>query len=191
MRSRRSVVIAVTAVVLGVVAGLGSPVAAGPPGSWTVISGGGLSNIVEPGMYRTADGTLHVAIVRENPNFTESIDVAHISESGKLLGRTTVIDQWAGVTSDPELVGSPSGGMRLVFGGQRTTVTGATWSPGTASRAGRPAGERRASCRAARSRRSGSCPRRWPAWSAARRRRPSRACGTAWANTACPCGTAA
>ena len=130
MRSRRSVVIAVTAVVLGVVAGLGSPVAAGPPGSWTVISGGGLSNIVEPGMYRTADGTLHVAIVRENANFTDSIDVAHISESGKLLGRTTVIDQWAGVTSDPELVGSPSGGMRLVFGGQRTTVTGDPYNEG-------------------------------------------------------------
>ena len=70
-----------------------------------MISGGGLSNIVEPGMYRTADGTLHVAIVRENANFTASIDVAHISESGKLLGRTTVIDQWSGVTSDPELVG--------------------------------------------------------------------------------------
>ena len=122
--------VTVVAVVLGVVAGLTGPAVAGPPGKWTVISAGGLSNIVEPGMYRTADGTLHVAIVRENANFTASIDVAHVSESGKLLGRTTVIDQWAGVTSDPELVGSPTGGMRLVFGGQRTVVTGDPYNEG-------------------------------------------------------------
>ncbi len=73
----------VLVLVLGVV-GLAGPSLAGPPGKWTVISGGGLSNIVEPGMHRTADGTLHVAIVRENANSTDYIDVAHVSESGKL-----------------------------------------------------------------------------------------------------------
>jgi hypothetical protein len=129
MRLRRLPV--VFALVLSL-AGFAAPATAGPPGKWTVISGGGLSNIVEPGMYRTADGTLHVALVRDNPNSTESIDVAHISESGKLLGRTTVIDQWATVTKDPELVGSPSGGMRLVFGGLRTTVTGDPYNEGYA-----------------------------------------------------------
>ena len=129
MRSRLLSAAAAT-VVLGVVAAVAAPVQAGPPGTWSVISGGGLTNIVEPGMYRTADGTLHVAIVRQNPNSTASIDVAHISESGKLLGRTTVIDQWAGVTSDPELVGAPNGGIRLVWGGQRTTVAGDPYNQG-------------------------------------------------------------
>ncbi len=100
------------------------PADAGPPGTWSTISGGGLSNIIEPGMYRTADGTLHVAIVRGNSDDTESIDVAHVSESGQLLGRTEVIPHWSGVTADPELVGSPSGGLRLVFGGHRTVEFG-------------------------------------------------------------------
>ncbi len=69
MRQRRAVR-PVVVVVLGVVAGLAAPSLAGPPGKWTVISGGGLTNIVEPGMYRTADGTLHVAMQRKNSNFT-------------------------------------------------------------------------------------------------------------------------
>ena len=47
-----------------------APSKAGPPGKWTVISGGGVTNIVEPGLYRTADGTLHVAMHRNAADFT-------------------------------------------------------------------------------------------------------------------------
>jgi len=118
MRLRRLSILFV--LVLGL-SGLAAPSLAGPPGKWTVVSGGGLTNIVEPGLYRTADGTLHVAMHRNASDFTaEYIDVAHITESGKLTGRTDATGAWQGVTVDPELVGSPDGGMRLVFGGVRS-----------------------------------------------------------------------
>jgi hypothetical protein len=105
----------VLVLVLGLV-GLAGPSLAGPPGKWTVISAGGVVNIDESGLYRTADGTLHVAMHRRTGDL-DYIDVAHISESGKLTGRTAATDGWEGATEDPELVGSPDGGMRLVFGG--------------------------------------------------------------------------
>lgn len=115
MRSRLLSAAAAT-VVLGVVAAVAAPVQAGPPGTWTVISGGGVVNIDEPGLYRTSDGTLHVAMHR-NAGDLEYIDVGHITESGKLTGRTDAIGGWEAATVDPELVGSPDGGMRMVFGG--------------------------------------------------------------------------
>jgi hypothetical protein len=113
---------AVIAAVLAVV-GTAVPSQAGPPGKWTVISGGGVVNIDEAGMYRTADGTLHVALHRE-ANSLESVDVAHISAGGKLEGRQVVLDSWSGLTDDPDLVGAPGGGIRLVFGGIHSTNTG-------------------------------------------------------------------
>ena len=119
MRRHASFLVLVCLAVL-VASGLAPSATAGPPGSWTVISGGPVSSIFEPGSYRTADGVLHVAMVRNNGT-TESIDVAHISSSGQLLGRTAAIEGWEAVTSDPEIVGSPGGGMTLVFGGIRST----------------------------------------------------------------------
>ena len=117
MRLRRLFVPLVLALAL---VGLAAPSTAGPPGKWTVISGGGVINIDEPGVYRTADGTLHVAMHRESNNL-DYIDVGHIAESGKLTGRTDAVGAWESAAHDPVLVGSPDGGMRMVFGGIRTT----------------------------------------------------------------------
>ena len=89
-----------------------------------MISGGGVTNIDEPGMYRTSDGVLHVAMMRGNAS-TDSIDVAHISPSGKLLGRQAVLDNWEGLTEDPDFVPGAAGGIRMVFGGH----TGSTGDP--------------------------------------------------------------
>ena len=125
---RPSVLIASAALLTGIV-GVAAPSHAGPPGNWTVISGGGVSNIVEPGMYRTADGTLHVAI-ESTANSMDSIEVAHVTASGALTGRHTAIPSWSGTTADPDLVAAPGGGMRLVFGGHRTTVTGDPYNEG-------------------------------------------------------------
>ena len=61
---------------------------------------------------------------------TDSIEVAHVSASGALTGRHTAIPNWSGTTSDPDLVAAPGGGMRLVFGGHRTTVTGDPYNEG-------------------------------------------------------------
>jgi len=101
---------------------------AGPPGTWTTISGPGVSNITEPGMYRTADGTLHVAI--QTSSNLDSIDVAHVAASGALTGRSSAIPGWEGLTEDPDLIPGPGGGMRMVFGGLRTTTTGDPYSEG-------------------------------------------------------------
>ena len=84
----------VLVLVLGVV-GLAGPSLAGPPGKWTVISAEGVSNIDEPGLYRTADGTLHVAMPRVTDTL-HYVDVAHLTEAGKLTGRTVAVDS-AGV----------------------------------------------------------------------------------------------
>src|SRR5262245_39643366 len=115
MRLRTGSVVGVVLGLVGVL-GLAAPGNAGPPGQWTVISNGGLSNIVEPGVYRTADGTLHVSMPRNGVG-VQSIDVAHVSETGTFTGRQTAIDSWKSVTERTVLVGSQTGGMRLVFGG--------------------------------------------------------------------------
>jgi len=122
MRPRLLSAVVVSAVVAVVVTT--APSQAGPPGTWTVISGGGVTNIDEPSMYSTADGVLHVAMVRGNPS-TDSIDVAHVSPSGKLLGRQAVVDNWSGLTEDPDFVPGAAGGIRMVFGG----LTGSTGDP--------------------------------------------------------------
>jgi hypothetical protein len=129
MLPRRSSTFLAGAALLTGTLGIAAPSQAGPPGTWTVISGAGVSNIVEPGTYRTADGTLHVAIVGSTSSL-DSIDVAHVSASGALTGRHTAVPGWSGTTADPDLVGAPGGGMRLVFGGHRTTVTGDPYNEG-------------------------------------------------------------
>jgi hypothetical protein len=125
---RSSVVIASAALLTGIV-GVAAPSHAGPPGTWTEISGGGISNISEPGVHRTADGTLHVAI-QSTANSMDSIEVAHVAASGAFTGRHTAIPNWSGTTADPDLVTAPGGGMRLVFGGHHTTVTGDPYNEG-------------------------------------------------------------
>jgi hypothetical protein len=126
-RRTSSLIVAAAATV--VLAGTMAPAHAGPPGTWTTISGGGISSIVEPGLHRTADGTLHVAIA-SSANNTNSIDVAHVSAGGALTGRSSAVSGWATTTFDPDLVAGPGGGMRLVFGGLRTTVTGDPYNEG-------------------------------------------------------------
>ncbi len=129
MSPRRSSVIVASAALLTGIVGVAAPSHAGPPGTWTEISGGGISNIVEPGVYRTADGTLHVAI-ESTANSMDSIEVAHVSASGALTGRHVAVPSWSGTTADPDLVAAPGGGMRLVFGGHHTTVTGDPYNEG-------------------------------------------------------------
>ncbi len=126
---RPSVLAAVAALVILLgVSGPAGPALAGPPGKWTVVSGGGISNIDRPGLYRTGDGTLHVAFTSESGS--DSVEVAHVSASGKSLGRHTVVSGWSTTTWDPVLVGAPGGGMRIVFGGLRTTTPSDPYSEG-------------------------------------------------------------
>ena len=129
MRPRRSALVLAAAATTVVLVGA-APAQAGPPGSWTTISGPGVSSIVEPGLYRTADGTLHVSITEAQPGNVSSINVAHVSAAGQLTGRHTAVTNWATQTQDTDIVGAPGGGMRLVFGGVRTTTTLDPYSEG-------------------------------------------------------------
>ena len=128
MSPRRSSALIAGATLTGVLL-VAAPSHAGPPGNWTVISGGPVSNIVEPGTYRTSDGVLHVAMETDSSSL-DSIEVAHVSASGALNGRHTAVPSWSGTTSDPDLVGAPGGGMRLVFGGHHTTVLNDPYNEG-------------------------------------------------------------
>ena len=84
-------VLVLTAAGAAVLAGA-APALAGPPGTWTAISGPGVDFHTQPGLHRTADGTLHVAI-EEKTGATSSIEVAHVSPSGALTGRSAAIDR--------------------------------------------------------------------------------------------------
>jgi hypothetical protein len=124
----RSAAVAGLAMSLGL--GLAPSADAGPPGTWTTISGGGVTNTDEAGVHRTPDAALHVALVRDGSDGSQSIDVARISPSGRLVDRVTVVDRWEGVTDDPRLVAGPGGTMRLVFGGQAPGASGAPYTEG-------------------------------------------------------------
>jgi hypothetical protein len=129
MTPRRPFVLLAGAALLTGIVGIAAPSHAGPPGDWTVISGAGNSNVVDPSLFRTSDGTLHVAMAGTTSSL-DSIEVAHVSASGVFIGRHAAVTSWSGTTSDPDLVGAPGGGMRLVFGGNRTTTTTDPYSAG-------------------------------------------------------------
>ena len=78
-------------------------------------------------MLRTSDGVLHVSMDNEAGG---ALKIAHVSASGALNGRNTAVADWSGVTSDPDLVAVPGGGMKLVFGGHRASTTSGPYNEG-------------------------------------------------------------
>jgi hypothetical protein len=97
----------------------------------TTISGPGIGLHDSAGLYRTPDGTLHVAMTHEAGS-PLSIDVAHVSGTGALTGRSTAVSGWATLREGPVLVGAPGGGMRMVFGGRATSTPSDPYSEGYA-----------------------------------------------------------
>lgn len=91
----------------------------GPAGTWTKISFGPITNTSEPGLYRTADGVLHVAYRQQNVANADII-FATIKANGKFAGSGSAVSGWSSLTADPKIVGAPGGGMRLVFAGVRS-----------------------------------------------------------------------
>jgi hypothetical protein len=109
------------------VTGLASPASAerGEPGTWTKITTGEVSNIVEPGLYRTADGVLHVSYQRDNASDDDLAYVNISPTTGKVVAAGDILTGWASLPTDPKIVAGPDGGMRLVFGG----IIGQTGNP--------------------------------------------------------------
>ena len=88
----------------------------GAPGTWTKVTTGQVLNISEPGLYRTADGVLHVLYPRQNPS-SDDIAFTNIGPTGDVVATGDAVSGWAGLPQDPKVVALPGGGMRLVFGG--------------------------------------------------------------------------
>jgi len=109
-----------------------------PPREWTRITDTTDSNIFEPALARTADGVLHVVWLRKNGSNADYKHTA-IGKDGKVAGApVAVLDAWASL-NNPDLIVTKEGGLRLLFGGQRTTDAKDPYSNGSLYSATAPA----------------------------------------------------
>jgi hypothetical protein len=102
--------------------GLPSAASAGAPGRWETVSGIGTGEpdtSSDPGVFRTADGVLHVGWVRETGPLSADLLHRTISLAGALGPTTTIVSGWVGL-ADPAFL-SEGSGLRIFFGGQNTT----------------------------------------------------------------------
>ena len=108
---------------------------------WTKISTDTSLGIASAGLYRTADGMLHVAWARQDGSNSFSLNYSTVGPNATLEGTGTIVKSWTGVSFYPRLVAGPSGGIRVVFTGGNG-VSGSPYNLGamysaTASSAGR------------------------------------------------------
>jgi hypothetical protein len=137
----------IAAVIVSAAAGQSS----GPPGQWTRITATNGRNTDEVGLARTGDGVLHVAWLRRETGSKEGIWHHSIAADGTVPGSSNAIaTDWASANF-PDLIRTAGGGLRVFFGGIRTTspgepqtalntatapASGASWAlqPGSVSR---------------------------------------------------------
>jgi len=84
---------------------------------WTKISTDTSLGIASAGLYRTADGMLHVAWARQDGGSSFSLNYSTVGPNATLEGTGTIVKSWTGVSFYPRLVAGPSGGIRVVFTG--------------------------------------------------------------------------
>jgi len=96
---------------------------------WTKISTDTGLGIASAGLYRTADGMLHVAWARHDTN-SYSLNYSTVGPNAKLAATGTILNGWNNVSFYPRLVAGPSGGIRLVFPGANG-VSGSPYNLGT------------------------------------------------------------
>ncbi|WP_028643499.1 hypothetical protein [Nocardioides sp. URHA0020] len=139
MRLQRSALygVAVASLVLtGGLSAAGSAASAAPPdrdrggpGTWTKISTGGSGTTYHSSLYRTPNGVLHV-VYPKGVGSAQQLGHTAIRANGTVASRQDVLaGPWSVVDSTPAVIGGPGGGLRVVFGGQRTTGAG-YWSDG-------------------------------------------------------------
>ena len=92
----------------------GQALAATP--KWTKISTDTSLGIASAGLFRTADGMLHVAWARHDTG-SFSLNYSTVGPNATLAATGTILKGWNNVTFYPRLVAGPSGGIRLVFAG--------------------------------------------------------------------------
>jgi hypothetical protein len=124
---------------------------AGTPGKWTMVGSANLVNIDEVSLARTADNTLHAVWTVPSQNTGGAGDAlmhAGIAPNGGVAAPNAITSGWATISSVPDVITSPDGGLRVFFGGLHSTdvndpnsnmntatapASGAAWSlfPGT------------------------------------------------------------
>lgn len=87
---------------------------------WTKISKGTGLGIAYAGLFRTADGRLHV-IWPSHDNLVFSLHYSTVGGQAKLLATGTIVHNWATVSSYLELVPAAKGGMDTFFTGSDNT----------------------------------------------------------------------
>jgi hypothetical protein len=97
---------------------------AGSPGEWTRLGEANLRNIDQVTLARTPDGVLHAAWTVPAAN-NDTLVHTSIQANGTAAAPNEIQTGWAGITSVPDLVATPSG-LEVFFGGIRTINSGET-----------------------------------------------------------------
>jgi hypothetical protein len=84
--------------------------------SWTKISADTRIAQASAGLWRTADGRLHV-VWPSSDSGPYSLHYSTVGPQAKLLASGTVVKGWSAVSFYPRLVAGPGGGIRLIFTG--------------------------------------------------------------------------
>jgi hypothetical protein len=100
-----------------------APAAAGSLDRWERVTTQQQTGIDQIGLSRTGDGTLHVAWKRRSGPLSDDLFHTPITAAGGLGSATPIVTGWGGLT-DPALVPEPGGGIRVFFGGGRSTNPG-------------------------------------------------------------------
>lgn len=114
--------------------------AQGSATKWTKISTDTQLGIASPGLFRTADGRLHVIWPSHNGGSNFSLHYSTVAGRAKLVNTGTIVSKWSGISAYPMLVSGPGKGLRLIFTGGNSVNnspfnTGAMYSA-TATAAG-------------------------------------------------------
>lgn len=109
----------VVAVALAALTGSVATAAASPAATqkWTKISTDTGLGIASAGLYRTADGRLHVVWARNDGAHGSSLHYSTVGAKSKLVNTGTVVSKWGGISDYPRLVAGTGGGIRLIFAG--------------------------------------------------------------------------
>lgn len=93
---------------------------AGGVAQWTRVTDTKGTSLDEAALLRTSDGILHVVWLRHGTAVGED-DILHtrIGATGTVGSSIDIESHWSGV-ADPDIVATPDGGMRVLFGGIRS-----------------------------------------------------------------------